>query len=245
MKPSHAAPLLVLLATLAAGAAFAQQAKSAHLTAVLAAMDDSSAKFQSAQADVRQEVFTKHPIEDTETRIGQIYFERKNATTQMGMRLLPPDAKPGTPPAQIVEFKDGKLRVLDTGSNQVDQFLAGGKNQGLAETALTLGFGGSGRALAKAFTITDQGTEQMSDGSKSVSVEKLDLVATDPAITKNYSHITIWVDPARDVSLKQILFEATTGGTKTMIYTNIRLNEKVNESPFSTACKGKCTTVNH
>lgn len=208
-------------------------------------MDDSSAKFQSAQADLRQEIFTKHPIEDTETQIGQIYFERKNGATQMGMKLLPPDAKPGTPPAKIVEFKDGKLRVLDTGANQVDQFAAGGKNQSLAETALTLGFGGSGRALAKAFNITDQGTEQMNDGSKSVAVEKLDLVSTDPAITKNYSHITIWVDPARDISLKQVLFEAETGGSKTMVYTNVRLNQKVDEALFATPCKGKCTTVQH
>ena len=158
----------------------------------------------------------------------------------MGMKLLAPDAKPGTPPAKIVEFKDGKLRVLDTGANQVDQFAASGKNQSLAETALTLGFGGSGRALAKAFTITDQGTEQMNDGSKSVAVEKLDLVSTDPAITKNYSHITIWVDTARDISLKQVLFEAETGGTKTMVYTNVRLNQPVKEASFATPCKGKC-----
>jgi len=251
MKSRLAASSLVLLATLAASIAItrptleAQQTKAAHLAAVLAAMDESSTKFQSAQADVRRENFTKHPIEDTETRTGQIYFERKNGSTQMGMKLLPPDAKPGTPPAQIIEFKDGKLRSLDTGANQVDQFPAGGKNQSLAETVMTLGFGGTGRALAKAFTITDQGTEQMNDGSKSVPVEKLELVATDPSISNNYSHITIWVDTTRDISLKQTLFEASTGGTITMVYTNIRLNQKVDEASFATPCRGKCTTVNH
>jgi hypothetical protein len=223
----------------------AAQAKPSRLTTVLDEMDAASTKFQSAQADLRQEIFTK-VMQDTETKTGQIYFERKNGATQMGMKLLPPDAKPGTPPAQLVEFKDGKLRVFDTGTNQVDQFVVSSKNQSVAESLMTLGFGGSGTALAKAFTITDEGNEQMSDGSKSpVAVEKLDLVSKDQGIRNTYSHITIWVDPVRDVSLKQTLFDASTGDTKTMIYTNIRLNQKVDEAPFAIVCKGKCTTVNH
>src|ERR1017187_4960317 len=223
----------------------AAQAKPSRLTTVLDEMDAASTKFQSAQADLRQEIFTK-VMQDTETKTGQIYFERKNGATQMGMKLLPPDAKPGTPPAQLVEFKDGKLRVFDTGTNQVDQFVVSSKNQSVAESLMTLGFGGSGTALAKAFTITDEGNEQRSDGSKSpVAVEKLDLVSKDQGIRNTYSHITIWVDPVRDVSLKQTLFDASTGDTKTMIYTNIRLNQKVDEAPFAIVCKGKCTTVNH
>jgi outer membrane lipoprotein-sorting protein len=131
----------------------------------------------------------------------------------------------------------------------VDVFTATGKNQALAETMMTLGFGGSGTDLEKAWDITDQGSEQMSDGSKQVQVEKLDLVSKDPTIRNNYSHITIWVDPARDVSLKQILFEASggksSGNTRTAVYTNIRPNEKVNTDAFAIKCPGKCTVVQH
>jgi outer membrane lipoprotein-sorting protein len=89
----------------------------------------------------------------------------------------------------------------------------------------------------------------MSDGSKQVQVEKLDLVSKDPTIRNNYSHITIWVDPARDVSLKQTLFEASggkpSGNTRTAVYTNIRPNEKVNTDAFAIKCPGKCTVVQH
>ena len=67
-------------------------------------MDAASAKFTSAQADLRQELFTK-VVHDTETQTGQIYFLRKGGSMQMGMKLLPPDASPGAPPAQIVEFR--------------------------------------------------------------------------------------------------------------------------------------------
>jgi outer membrane lipoprotein-sorting protein len=250
-KSRLAATSLVFAGTFAIGVAVtgcgydrveAAQTKS-RLQICLDQMDAASKNFQSAQADLRQEIFTK-VMKDTETKAGQIYFERKNGSTQMGMKLLAADAKPGAPPAQIVEFKGGILKMFDTGTNQVDQFAAS-KNQSFAETVMTLGFGGSGTALAKSFAITDQGPEQMSDGSKSVAVEKLDLVAKDPAIKNTYSHITIWVDPVRDVSLKQTLVDASTGDTKTMVYTNIRPNQKVDEAAFAIQCKGKCTVVQH
>ena len=50
--------------------------------------------------------------------------------------------------------------------------------------------------------------EQMNDGKKIVSTEKLDLVAKDPDAKNIFTHVTIWVDPARDVSLKQQFFHA-------------------------------------
>jgi hypothetical protein len=226
----------------------AAQAKSGNLQAILDQMNAASAKFTSAQADIRQELFTK-AVSDTETQTGQIYFIRKGASTQMGMKLTAPGAAPGSAPAQIMQFKDDKLQVLNTGTSQVDVFTATGKNQALAETMMTLGFGGSGSDLYKAWDITDQGSEQMSDGSKSVPVEKLDLVSKDPTIRSNYTHITIWVDPARDITLKQLLFLASSGkpsgDTRTAYYTNIRPNEKVNTDAFAIKCPGKCTVEQH
>jgi hypothetical protein len=228
--------------------AAAAQTKSSGLAAILAQMNAASAKFTSAQADLRQELFTK-ALQDTETQTGQIYFLHKAGAIQMGMKMLPPDAKPGTPPAQIIEFKDGRLQVLSTGTDQIDQFAASGKNQSLAETMMTLGFGGSGSDLQKAWTITDQGPETLKDGNQAVQTEKLDLVSRDANIRNTYSHITVWVDPVRDVSLKQTLFEATggtpTGDTRTVYYTNIHVNQNVDVSQFAIKCKRKCNVVTH
>jgi outer membrane lipoprotein-sorting protein len=225
----------------------AAQTKS-NLPAILAQMNAASQRFTSAQADLRQELFTK-AVNDTETQTGQIYFLRKAGATQMGMKLLAPDAKPGSAPAQIVEFKDAKLQMLNTGTGQVDVYVASGKNQSLAETILAVGFGGSGTDLEKAWTITDQGPESITDGGRSIQTERLDLVPKDVAIRNTYSRITIWVDPARDVSLKQTLFEASggtpTGDTRTVYYTNIRLNQNVDTAAFAIKCKGKCTVVQH
>jgi outer membrane lipoprotein-sorting protein len=206
----------------------AAQPASSRLDTVLQQMNAAAAKFQSAQADLRQELYTK-VVDDTEEQKGIVYFLRKNGTTQMGIKM----------PAQIVEFKDGTLRLFNPGTNHIDAYSASGKNQELAETFMTLGFGGSGADLKKAWTIDDQGAEQMSDGSKTVPVEKLDLVSKDDTIRKNYSHVTIWIDPARGVTLKQVFF-ASNGDTRTAFYTNIRLNQPVDVAPFAIKCKGKC-----
>jgi outer membrane lipoprotein-sorting protein len=248
------APAVLLAAALSAGIVLAAgpaiecvqaaQAKPSGLPpAVLAQMDAASARFSSAQADVRQELFTK-VVHDTETQTGQVYFLRKGGSTQMGMTLLPPGAAPGAAPAQVLEFSGAKGRMFNPGTNQVDESSATGKNQQLAETFLTLGFGGSGTDLAKAWTITDLGSEQLSDGKQTVKTEKLDLVSKDPGIRNNFSHVTIWIDPARDVSLKQVSYQAS-GDTRTMYYTNIRLNQPVDLAPFAIKCKGKCTVVTH
>jgi hypothetical protein len=207
-------------------------------------MDAASAKFTSAQADLRQELFTK-VVQDTETQTGEIYFLRKNGATQMGMRMLPADAKPGAAPAEIVEFKNNTVRVFNPGTNHIDQFSATGKNQAVAETLMSLGFGASGTDLAKSWTITDQGKDQMSDGSKTVPVEKLDLVSKDASVRSNYSHVTVWIDPVRGVPLKQVSYNASngtpTGDTRTVYYTNIRLNQPVDVGPYAIKCKGKCS----
>ncbi len=225
------------------GAAMAET-KPSSLSAILAQMNAASAKFTSAQADLRQEIYTK-VVHDTETQIGKVYFLRKGSATDMGMTLLAPDAQSGAPPAKIVQFKNGKGQMLTTGTGQIDQAAATGKNQSIAETMMTLGFGGSGADLQKEWTITDQGPEQINEGSKPVQTEKLDLISKDAKIRNTYSHVTIWVDPVRDVSLRQIYFVASSNDTRTMVYSNIRLNQPVDVAPFAIKCKGKCTVVNH
>jgi outer membrane lipoprotein-sorting protein len=250
-SPKFRAVTVFLTAALLVTPAIARaQAKPSGLPpAIREQMDAASARFTSAQADLKQELFTK-VVHDTETQTGQIYFLRKGGSLQMGMKLLPPDAAPGTPPAQVFEFKDGKLQALNPGTSQVDEFSATGKNQALAQTIMTLGFGGSGADLEKAWNITDQGPDTLKDGSQSVPTEKLDLVSKDAGFRNNYySHITIWIDAARGVSLKQVSYQASggtsTGDTRTVYYSNIRLNQSVDTAPFAIKCKGKCTVVPH
>jgi outer membrane lipoprotein-sorting protein len=95
------------------------------------------------------------------------------------------------------------------------------------QTFLTLGFGGSGKELANAWTITDQGPETIA-GTRT---EKLDLVGKTDDIKNLFTHVTIWVDPTRSISLRQI-FYTSNGDNRTADYTNIKLNAHVDTKPY-------------
>jgi outer membrane lipoprotein-sorting protein len=208
------------------------QAKPDRLKAVLAQMDAGSKTFRSAEASIQKQQFEKI-VNDTTTESGTIYFLRNGISTQVGAKFDPPSE-------QTLEYKNGAVRLYSAGTNHIDQYSATGANQARFETYMTLGFGGSGSDLAKAWTITDQGTEKMSDGGRPVEVEKLDLVSKDASVRGNFTHITIWVDAARDLSLKQEFFTPS-GDTQTTIYSNIRLNQPINLRAFAIKCKGKCS----
>jgi len=209
----------------------AAQAGADRLKTVLGQMDAASARFHSAEANVQKLQFEKI-VNDTSTETGIIYFMRSGGSMQMGAKFDPPDA-------QVLEYKNGVGRLF-TPPNQLQQISAGGANAARSEAFLTLGFGGRGSDLAKAWTIADLGAEQMSDGSKTVPVEKLDLVSKDESMRGSFTHITIWVDPVRDVSLKQVGFTPS-GDTDTTIYTNIKLNQAIDLKAFEIKCKGKCS----
>jgi outer membrane lipoprotein-sorting protein len=93
---------------------------------------------------------------------------------------------------------------------------------------LTTGFGAGSKDLNAAWTITFQGMETI-DG---VQTAKLDLVPKDEKIRDNFSHFTIWVDPSRDISLKQAFFQPS-GDSRTVTYSNIRYNKPLSEKTFA------------
>ena len=198
------------------------QAKAGELDAVLRQMDEASKAFKSAEADFRWDLYER-VVNQTTTQNGAIYFVKSGNSTRMGAKIVPPSAK-------FLEYKNGNFRMFDPGSDHLTEIKAGDK-QGQVEGFLALGFGASGTDLAKAWTITYLGAEQMSDGERTVSTAKLDLVSKDAAVRNNFTHIWIWVDPLRDVSLKQQSFTPSED-QKTATYTHIRLNKSVNTKPY-------------
>lgn len=203
-------------------------AAQSQLDSVLSQMDTASAHFHNAQADVRYDNYTR-VVNDHDIETGSIFIERSGSTEQMGAVFYNTDAsgKPAATAARIVNFDGSTLRIFTVGTNQVDVFKAGA-NQARYDSFLTLGFGGSGKDLQRAWNITDLGADTV-DG---VKTEKLDLVSKDPSVKNMFTHITIWIDPARGVSLKQI-FYAPNGDNRTATYSHIRLNTSVNRKPYN------------
>jgi outer membrane lipoprotein-sorting protein len=207
--------------------AFAQP-KPGHIDEVMREMDAASAKFKSAEADFRWELYERVVKQVTTVQTGSIYFIKSGSTTEMG-------AKIDSPAPKFLEFRDGTLRIFDPGPDHLTT-VSSKQNEAQIEAFLTLGFGGSGKDLAKAWTISDLGMETI-DG---VETAKLDLVPKDASVRNNCTHIIIWVDTSRGISLKQEFFMPSED-TRTSYYSNIRLNQKIDEKKYAIKTDSRTT----
>lgn len=238
----HLRTFFVAVLTLTAAVNSYAQVASPQLTSVLKQLDTASAKFQRATADFQWDYYER-VVHDTSTQKGSIYFEREKGATDMGAVLVDPSAGPKSKPIKVIQYQGGTVQMFDPGVDQITVLHEAG-NQSEIESFLTLGFGGSGTDLARAWAINDLGPETLTDNGQPVKVEKLDLVGKDAGSRKNFSHITIWVDPARAVSLKQI-FYTTSGDYRTATYSAIKVNGNLHKDQFAIKKDKNTTIVNH
>ncbi len=140
---------------------------------------------------------------------------------------------------KVLEYQGGTLQMFDPGVNQIT-VLQAGANQAQYESFLTLGFGASGSDLQRAWNINDLGPETLDN----VKTEKLDLTVKDPKASSAFTHITLWVDPTRAVSVKQE-FYAPSGDKRTAYYSNIRLNTKIDKASFAIKRDAHTSIIHH
>jgi outer membrane lipoprotein-sorting protein len=190
-------------------------AQSADLQKVLTQIDSASQQFQSAQADFSWDQLTV-VVQSHEITSGTIAFRRVGSGTEMIAQVKTDNGQPA--PKDIL-YKNGELAYYQPTIKQQTIFSAGANRQQY-EGFLTLGFGGSGKDLAANWNINFQGMEAI-DG---VQTAKLDLTPKQASGNQMFTHITIWIDPARAVSLKQVFFQGT-GDTRTAVYSNIQMNQ--------------------
>jgi len=205
------------LLAVAAIPAFAQ---NADLQKVLSQMDAASQKFQSAQADFNWDQLTV-VVQSHEITTGTIAFRRAGSSTEM-IAHVKIDA--GQPAPKDILYKNGELAFYQPTIKQETVFSAGANRQQY-ESFLTLGFGGSGKDLAANWNVNFQGMENI-DG---VQTAKLDLTPKKTSGNDMFTHITIWIDPARAISLKQVFFQPS-GDTRTATYSHIEMNQVPNSA---------------
>ena len=191
-------------------APFAAMAQNAELQKVLAEMDTASAKFQSAEADFVWDQYTA-VVQSHDYQKGTIAFRRVGNATEMVAHIKTENDQPAQ---KDVLYKGGELDFYQPALKQ-ETILNAGAN---VERYLTLGFGGSGKDLAANWNIAYQGNETI-DG---VETTKLDLTPKQGG-NNQFTHITVWVDSKRGISLKQIVFQDS-GDSRTAVYSNIKMN---------------------
>jgi outer membrane lipoprotein-sorting protein len=213
----------------ASGQQTAPAAPAGDLEAVLAKMNQSAASFKSAQGDFEFQIYQKL-TDDTDAQKGRIYFRRTKAGVDAAFDVA------GPAPKQVV-YKDGKLQIFEKKINQVTERNVG-KNKSDVEAFLSLGFGARGDELQRDYAVKMDGWETV-DGVKAA---KLDLTPRKEKVLQTYNKIVLWIDPERDVLLKQQFFERS-GDYRLAHYTNMKLNDKIPDDVFRLKTNGNTKTV--
>ena len=228
MKPRYS--FIPLFALLLSVASFAQSKDSdSGLEHVLAQMDKTAAAFKTTDADFVWDQYQK-VVDETDTQKGRIYFRRSGKETQMAADITQPHKK-------YVLYSDSKVQVYIPQTDEVTVYNAG-KSRSEVESFLVLGFGGSGKDLLKEFDAKYLGEDKIGD----VNAAKLDLVPKSQKVRNTFSHIILWIDPARGVSVQQQLFEPS-GDYRLAKYSSIQLNQKISDSVFKLKTTPKTKTI--
>jgi outer membrane lipoprotein-sorting protein len=205
---------------------------SADLEQVLSQMDQAAAKFRTTEANFTWIQYNKVIDDIADTQKGRIYFRRAGREVQMAADIREPDAK------QLV-FSDGKIQIYQPRIEQEDIYDARAHREEF-ESFLVVGFGGGGHDMLKSFDVQFLGNEKLGD----IETAKLDLVPKSEEVKRNFSHLMLWIDPQRGVSIQQQLFE-TSGDYRLAKYSDIQVNQKISENVFKLKTSSKARVVSH
>jgi outer membrane lipoprotein-sorting protein len=205
---------------------------SADLEQVLGQMDEAAGKFRTTQAAFTWIQYNEVINDIADTQKGKIYFRRSGRDIQMAADFSEPDNK------QLI-FSDGKIQVFQPKTGQVDVYDASAHKEEF-ESFLVLGFGGGGHDMLKSFEVKYLGRERIGD----TEAEKLDLFPKAEKVKQNFSHILLWIDPQRGISVQQQLFQ-TSGDYRLAKYSDIQLNQKISENAFKLRTNAKTKVLSH
>lgn len=212
---------LVAAAFVAVRTAQAAQNTSADKASVLARLDAAAARFHTATANFEFDSMQTDPIPDKDVLSGVAYYERNGSRFEMAAHMA---SHNGRPAARAYIFSHGKLRISDTGREK-DARTYGEASK--YEGYLMLGFGASGKDLEAKWKIISLGKEQI----EGIAADKLELIAKDPKVRKLFPKVTLWMDTARAVSLKQV-FDEGEGQSRVCLYTHIEVNRSLPKTAF-------------
>jgi outer membrane lipoprotein-sorting protein len=210
--------------------------KVVDLAAVLARLDASAAKFQSALADLTWDHVQTAPIPDSDTQQGTVLVARKGSEMQIAVHLKTDNGKPMQ---KDLAYAGGVGKLYEANSKQMDVYKVGDKSSEL-ETYFTLGFGGSGKDLDKNWQVSLVGSEAVNG----IPAAKLLLIPRDPKVAKSTTKVLLWIDMDKGVALKQLRFDPS-GNYVTFTYQNIRLNVSAPSGAFDIKPPAGTTIVNH
>jgi outer membrane lipoprotein-sorting protein len=178
-------------------------------------MDDAARDFHSLSADVERTKVTV-VVNDRSTETGTIRVRGDKMLLQLN-----------APEARTVLRNGDNLYLYNPGLQRVEEYNLG-KNRGLVDQFLLLGFGTSGRDLRKAYLVTLEG-EQTIDDRKTVELE---LTPKSDAVRKQVSKVDLWLDLSSMLPVQQEFYETGSGDYSIVKYSHVVKNPNISDSIF-------------
>ena len=178
-------------------------------------MDAEAKDFHSLSADIERTKVTI-VVNDRSTETGRIWVRGD----KMVLDFQAPNAR------TILRTGDN-LYIYNPGLKRVEEYNLG-KNRGLVDQFLLLGFGTKGAELQKSYLVTLLREEKFED--KRVIV--LELTPKSDAVRNQISKIQIWLDEATWLPTQQQFFEAGSGDYSIVLYSRWVRNAAIPDSRF-------------
>jgi len=189
------------------------------LRQILAKMDVSARSFTAVKADLTKASYTA-VIDDTTIESGTMWLLRKankSKDVRVKMEFRKPDQR-------SVAFSGKKGEIYYPKINTVNEYDLG-KHKALVESFLLLGFGTSGKQLAKDYTMKFAGEEKIGG----ISAARLELTPKSKKTREKIVKVELWIalDGAYPVQQK---FYTPSDDTTTITFSNIEINPPLKDA---------------
>jgi outer membrane lipoprotein-sorting protein len=183
--------------------------------AVLARMDRTAPNFHAMSADVRMVTYTAI-LSDNTTEKGTLKMQRLKGNEVRAIMDFSAETD-----ARIIAF-EGKIVRMYYPNLKTYQDYEVGKNTHVLNQYLLLGFGSSGKDLAKSYDIASDGSEDVGG----VTTTKLLLVPRDANVKERLTKAEVWI-PTDGANPVQQQFYEPSGNNRKLTYSNIQLNPPI------------------
>lgn len=177
----------------------------------LAKMDQAAAAFRSLSAKVKRMQHTA-VINDNSTEAGSILMKRsKPGDLQLLSEITEPDTK-------AFAFQGRKVELYFPKIQTVQEFDVG-KNRGLIEQLLLLGFGASRKDLERDYELKIGGPEMIGEQKTT----RLELIPKAEAVLKHLKKVELWISEATGYPVRQKFYQSG-GDYQLVTYTEMKIN---------------------
>ncbi len=181
-------------------------------------LDRQASAFRQVTARLMRATYTAI-LNDTTKESGQMWLRREGRNTQARIELFEPD-----PRSYSIEGATANIYYPKINTVQIWDL---GKNKSLVDQFLLLGFGSSGKDLARNYSIKAAGEEVVA-GRKTT---RLVLVPKSDKVKEQFEKIDLWIPLEAGYPIQQKLYQP--GGDYYLVtYSDVQINSNLPDTAF-------------